>query len=73
MTRLNDLVSAVSVVSGPATERPGLTVIETRSLHDGEPMDWWQWGGVAPPSAAAPAHRPHPSAPTNRNIAGGGS
>ena len=22
---------------------PGLTVIETLSLHDGEPMHWWEW------------------------------
>jgi len=24
-------------------ERPALTVVETQTLHDGEPMHWWQW------------------------------
>lgn len=33
---------------------PGPVLVETQTLHDGEPMHWWEWGetpnGLANPS-----------------------
>lgn len=54
------------------TDVTGLTIIETLSLHDGEPMDWWTWGGGrSRPEVDHPAVRRGPSHTINRNITGG--
>lgn len=38
-----EIPGGLGVVSRDITGH--LTIIETLSLHDGEPMHWWTWGG----------------------------
>lgn len=53
------------------TDVTGLTIIETLSLHDGEPMHWWTWGGGKGEAGDADAgHRLGSTATINRNITG---
>lgn len=37
-----------------------LTIVQTMSVHDGEPLDWWAWESVD--QAEAPCDVPRPLA-----------
>ena len=60
------------------TDVTGLTIIETLSLHDGEPMDWWEWTDrgdhrtvALPDLEPAMAHRTNANRTFSRARAGG--
>lgn len=40
-------VSRLSLVPPVGPVPSGLTITETMSLHDGEPMHWWDWSREA--------------------------